>query len=256
VGAVPDEPQAEPLQEAVSLIEAARSEGVPLRLVGGMAVRYLTPRFPPRAREDQDLDLASVARAKGDVTRFLTERGYEPDRRFNSMYGQRQLYFTMPGGNRAVDVMMDQLTMCHVLDFKDRIERMPVTLDVADLLLTKLQIIELNEKDVHDVLYLLSAYAVSAGDEPGTIGLDRFGKVLGEDWGWWRTVTRNLEHVASLAEGDRAHLVPPDPPFDPVAQSRTLREHADAVPKTLRWKIRARVGERVRWYELPEEIAH
>jgi hypothetical protein len=44
--------------------------------------------------------------------------------------------------------------------------------------------------------------------------------------------------------------------FDPVAQASALRRYADKVPKSLRWKIRSRVGERVQWYELPEEVGH
>ncbi|GBC86889.1 hypothetical protein HRbin12_00888 [bacterium HR12] len=160
------------------------------------------------------------------------------------------------GGAPAVDVIMDRLQMCHVLEFRDRIDRMPLTLDVADLLLSKLQVVQLNEKDVHDIGYLLAAFEVREGDEPGTIGLARIGGVVADDWGWWRTVTRNLDRVAELLRGELARLVPAGAPFDPVEQALALRRHADEVPKTLRWKLRARVGERVRWYELPEEVDH
>ncbi|HYT30356.1 MAG TPA: hypothetical protein VEN82_06230 [Actinomycetota bacterium] len=246
----------DPLREVAELIDGATAQGIPIRLVGGQAVRFLTPAFPPREREGQDLDLASVATVRGELSRYLVERGYVADKQFNNLYGQKQLYFTSPDGARALDVMIDQLTMCHVLVFKERIARMPYTLDVTDLLLTKLQIVEMNEKDVQDIVYLLAAFPVRGGDEPGTIALDRLGRVLGEDWGWWRTVTRNLEDVASHAGGDLAGLIPPAPPFDPVAQATALREHADAAPKSLKWRLRSKVGERVRWYELPEEVAH
>ncbi|GIU99946.1 MAG: hypothetical protein KatS3mg014_1562 [Actinomycetota bacterium] len=245
----------DPLEEALGLIEAAAAIGVPLRLVGGLAVRVLCPDFPPRTRERQDLDLASTSAARPALSSFLEERGYEPDRRFNALYGHKQLYFASPEG-RALDVLVDRLEMCHVLEFKDRIARMPLTLDVTDLLLSKLQIVELNEKDAQDVLYLLSAYPVREGDEPGTVGLDRIGSLVAGNWGWWRTLTMNVARIAELAETTASHLVPAGARYDPVAQLRRIGEHADAVPKTLRWRLRARVGERARWYQLPDEEPH
>jgi hypothetical protein len=241
---------------AVETVEAANRRGVPLKLLGGQAIRYLTPEFPPRWRGDQDMDFASVSGSRRAVTELLTELGFEGDRRFNNLHGHRQMYFRSPGETISVDVIMDRLQMCHVLEFSGRIERMPVTLDAADLLLSKLQVVEQNEKDVHDIVYLLAAHEVRDGDEPGTIGLGRLSEVLGADWGWWRTATGNLERVVELARGELSRLVPADAPHDPVEQAIAVRRHAEAMPKTLKWKLRARVGERARWYELPEEVAH
>lgn len=241
------------LERALELIDRAGARGVPLRLVGGQAVRVLCPAFPPRTRKDQDLDLASVSRARAELTRFLTDEGFEPDRLFNNLHGHKQMFFRSPQG-LSVDVLIDKLDMCHVLEFRDRIERMPLTLDVTDLLLSKLQIVELNEKDLQDAVYLLAAFPVDEGDRPGTIALARLAGVLGDDWGWWRTVTGNLDLIAGLDHTTRERLVPPAPPHDPIAQARALREAADRFPKSLRWKLRAKVGERVRWYELPEEV--
>ena len=243
-------------EQAEEVARRAADEGVPLRLLGGQAVRLLCPDFPPRARQGQDMDFAAVSSAKGAVLEFLANRGFHGDKRFNTIHGDRQMYFTTADGVTSVDVIMDRLRMCHVLEFKDRIDRMPHTLDVTDLLLTKLQVVEQNEKDVQDIVYLLAAYEVREGDAPGSIGLDRLGAVVGGDWGWWRTVTRNLERVTTLAEGELSHLVPSGPPFDPTEQARRLLAHAEATPKSLRWKIRARVGERMQWYELPEETGH
>jgi hypothetical protein len=244
------------LDEAVQLITAAAREGIPLRLLGGLAVRCLCPAFPPRAREGQDVDMASVSSARSALARFLAEHGCVPDKEFNQLYGHKQMYFLSADGSWAVDVMIDRLDMCHVLDFKDRIERMPHTLDPTDLLLSKLQIVEINEKDLQDAVYLLSAFPVQTGDQPGTIGLEWFTGVLSEDWGWWRTVSANLDRITSLAPADRTGLVPADAAFDPVEQAGTLRRHADQAPKGLKWRLRSKIGDRVRWYELPEEIAH
>jgi hypothetical protein len=241
---------------AIQAVEAANEEEVPLKLLGGQAVRYLTPDFPPRQRDDQDMDFASVSRAKRPVLELLTGLGFEGDRRFNTMHGHRQMYFRAPANGATADVIMDRLQMCHVLEFAARIDRMPYTLDVTDLLLSKLQVVEQNEKDVHDIVYLLAAFEVRDGDEPGTVGLARFAKVLAEDWGWWRTATGNLDRVVELVRGDLARLVPGGARFDPVEQAVALRDHAQTMPKTLKWKLRARLGERVQWYEVPEEVAH
>jgi hypothetical protein len=243
-------------ETAEEAVRAAAERGVPLRLIGGQAVRLLTPDYPPRTRNDQDMDFASVSRAKSEVLSFLGDFGFLGDRKFNTMYGHKQMYFTTADGSTSVDVIMDQLNMCHVLTFADRIERMPYTLDVADLLLSKLQVVEQNEKDVHDIVYLLSAFDVREGDEPASIGLDRIGGIVGEDWGWWRTVTMNLDRVVEHAAGDLRRLVPAAASHDPVEQARLLRGHADDVPKSLRWKLRSKVGDRVQWYQLPEEVGH
>ena len=106
------------------------------------------------------------------------------------------------------------------------------------------------------MLYLCSAYPVRDGDEPGTIGLGRIRPVVGNDWGWWRTVTMNLDRITALASGDGRGLVPAGGKHDPVEQLGVLREAAETAPKSLRWKARAKVGDRVRWYEMPEETPH
>jgi hypothetical protein len=245
----------DPFEVALRVVRDATEARVPLRLLGGQAVRVVCPNFPPRARDDQDLDFASVSRAKTQLVDYLQTRGFEGDKRFNALHGHRQMYFKTPEG-RTVDVIMDQLRMCHVLDFRDRIERMPLTLDVTDLLLSKLQVVELNQKDAQDIVYLLSGYEVREGDEPATIALERFADILGNDWGWWRTVTGNLDRVLELLAGELRTVVPGNGKHDPVEQVRVLRRYADEIPKSLRWRIRARLGERVRWYDLPEEVDH
>ena len=239
----------------MGLIERATASAVPLKLVGGLAVRILCPAFPPRRREGQDLDLASASRARAALTALLVELGYEPDKRFNALYGHKQLYFASPVG-RSVDVLIDCLEMCHVVEFAERVDRMPFTLDVTDLLLSKLQIVELTEKDVQDTIYLLANFPVEEGDIPGTIGLERIGSVVADDWGWWRTLTLNVDRIRLLVSGEGAGLVPTNASQDPAAGLVRIGQAADAIPKTLRWKLRAKVGERKRWYRVPELDAH
>ncbi|MDA8399578.1 MAG: hypothetical protein M0008_05960 [Actinomycetota bacterium] len=262
----------DPLVEALRLVEGAFDAKVGVKLLGGLAVRCICPDYPPRIRRDQDIDLACLSKDRKEVMSFLESHGCTPDRRFNNLNGDRQMYFVMPSG-RPVDVMVDRLTMCHTLDFRARFSTLPYTLDVADLLLSKLQIVELNPKDARDIFHLLSRYPVSGEEPPGgwllppppprpaeggqaaTIDRTRFEKVLGSDWGWWRTVSGNLDKLASLA-AEHPALVLRDAHIDPLKNAARLREIASDAPKSMQWKVRSRVGERLRWYEVPEEVAH
>jgi hypothetical protein len=243
----------DPLPEALTLARGAAAAGLSLKLLGGLAVRVCCPDFPPRLRAGQDIDFACMSKERKKVAAWLAEAGCEPDRRFNNLNGDRQMYFNAPSG-RPVDVMVDRLTMCHTLDFRPSFGRLPLTVDAVDLLLSKLQIVELNEKDARDIVHLLSGLPVGT-DTTGSIDIERFGKLVGADWGWWRTVTGNLAKLPALLEENPA-LAPPAALFDPIAASRQLLEIAESAPKSVKWRLRANVGDRVRWYELPEEVAH
>jgi hypothetical protein len=256
-GEAPEAVANDPLPEAVALAEGARQAGIGLKLLGGLAVRVLTPDLPPRLRPGQDMDFACLSKGRKATAAFLEDNGCVPDRRFNNLNGDRQMYFTAPSG-RPIDVMVDRLTMCHVLDFRSGYSRLPLTLDAIDILLSKLQIIELNEKDARDILQLLGGLPVrdsADGANDAFLDTKRFGQLLAGDWGWWRTVTGNLDKLPGLA-ADQPELVPANAPHDPIAQARQLADVAQSVPKGMKWKLRANVGDRVRWYELPEEVGH
>lgn len=246
----------DPLPEALGLARGAADAGFGLKLLGGLAVRVLCPEFPPRIRRGQDMDFACLSKERKKVASYLEESGCEPDRRFNSLSGHQQMYFISPA-KRPVDVMVDQLTMCHTLDLRPSFGRQPYTVDAIDVLLSKLQIVELNEKDAHDIVHLLAGLPLS-GDAAGggaSLDTDRFGKVLGADWGWWRTVTGNLGKLPGLI-AEKPGLVPPGARFDPLQQTQRLSQLAADAPKSVKWRLRSNVGDRVRWYELPEEVAH
>src|ERR1700729_172662 len=133
-GSSPDSPAAaDPLPEALALARGATAAGVGLKLLGGLAVRVLAPDLPPRLRAGQDMDFACLAKGRKAVVTFLEDSGYAGDRRFNSLNGDRQMYFTAPSG-RPVDVMVDRLSMCHVLDFRSSFGKLPYTLDAIDIL--------------------------------------------------------------------------------------------------------------------------
>lgn len=251
----------DPLGEALRLIELAERRGVEIRLMGGLAFHALNPSWTARVdRDGRDMDLATRSRDRKDVQALLGEEGYVADRQYNALFGHKQLYFVDPEWNRPVDVLIDRLEMCHAFSFADRLAISVPTLPPADLLLSKLQVVKLNRKDVLDALALLAEYPL-AGDDVGgrAISLARITDLTSNDWGWWRTVTGNLERLREFVTAD---LRPEDldfgreSRFDPGAQVAELRAAIDAAPKSTRWKLRARVGERVQWYEEPEEVGH
>ena len=243
------------LDEARRLIDTATERGIVLRLLGGLAIALLCPDLPPRTRVAQDLDFGSLSATRRALADLLTERGYEPDKTFNALYGNRQLYFANPETGLAVDVLIDQLHMCHTLEFADRLDRLPYTLDPMDLLLTKMQIVELNEKDVDDCLRLLVTFPLGESDDPSVMDIRIFRSLVAEDWGWWKTITLNLDRMRALV-ADRRPPAINGGRLDPVAQIDALAQAADEAPKSRRWKLRSRIGERKRWYEQPEETPH
>ena len=248
--------EATPLvDEAKRLIDAATERGIVLRLLGGLAIALLCPDLPARTRLGQDLDFGSLSATRRELGDLLAEHGYQPDKTFNALYGNRQLYFANPGTGLAVDVLIDKLHMCHTLEFADRIDRLPYTLDPMDLLLTKMQIIELNEKDADDCLRLLVTFPLADSDDPDVMDMRVFRSLVADDWGWWKTITLNLDRMrALLAAGERPAIA--GGRLDPVAQIDALTQAADEAPKSRRWKLRSRIGERKRWYEQPEETPH
>jgi hypothetical protein len=243
------------LGEARRLIDVASERGLVLRLLGGLAIGLLCSELSPRNRGGQDLDFAASSSGRREISDLLAEQGYVPDKTFNALYGNRQLYFAHAETGLAVDVLIDKLHMCHTLEFADRLTRLPYTLDPMDLLLSKLQIVELNEKDVDDCLRLLVTFPLAESDDPETMDVRVFRSVVADDWGWWKTVTLNLDRIRALLAGG------PRPAnagrrLDPYAQLDALSQAAEQVPKSRRWKLRSRIGERKRWYEQPEETPH
>ncbi len=241
--------------EARRLIDRASDRGIVLRLLGGLAIQMLTPELPPRTRSGQDLDFGSIRSSRKALTEMLAEEGYVGDRNFNALYGDKQLYFTHADSGLAIDVMIDRLHMCHTVEFADRATVLPYTLSATDLLLSKLQIVELNAKDLDDILRLLISFRLEDSDDPDVIDLRVIRDLVGDDWGWWKTISLNLERIRA-ALGDGSVAVPDAGRLDPASAVQALSEALEQAPKSRRWKLRDRVGERKRWYEVPEETPH
>lgn len=260
---------ADPLAEALRIVEVASDAGLLVRLMGGMAIRAHAPDWTARTRRTEvDIDFVTTSRDRAAFFALLEQHGYTPDRQHNALFGRKQGYFMDVPRKRPVDVLVDTLEMCHRLDFGARLGASIPTLPLADLLLTKLQVVKINRKDVLDALVLLAEHPLGPNDGAadsrhglGTISIPRIVEITANDWGWWRTVTGNLVKLQQFLEtelneddldvgGGRAVQ------FDPADQVRTLREAIDAAPKSARWRLRARVGDRVPWYNEPEEMGH
>ena len=241
----------DPCEEGLRLAGVARAAGVPLRLMGGVAVWARCPsvREPPLRRDYADVDFVSRSRSRSELVRLFEQQGYQPDRLFNALHGDRRLNFADPTRGRPVDVILDRFSMCHSIDLDERLESDDVTLPLAELLLTKLQIVELNDKDLKDLFALLVDHRPAESDDAG-INLPRILALTAQDWGLEHTITRTLARVSLAAPGSG---LPEVTVATIVARAGSIIETLARAPKTLRWKLRARIGERVRWYELPEE---
>ncbi|HTE03682.1 MAG TPA: hypothetical protein VK739_06055 [bacterium] len=240
-------PRADIIEEARRVTTAAQEEGVALKLTGGVGIYFHAPsaREPPLRREYQDLDFVSVSLHRAAVQAFLGRTGYEPDIPFNTLQGLRRLRYWDKAHHRQVDVFLDQIRMCHTIDLRRRFHLPAGVLTPADLLLTKMQIVECNAKDLTDLVALLLDHPVGTEDIE-EINATYIAGVLAQDWGFYRTWQLNLDRL-------RAALAQLQIPTDAVrSRLAALWQVIEKYPKPLRWRLRARVGDRLPWYELPE----
>jgi len=247
-----DDIRADMVEEAVRLAEEAERQDVVLRLLGGVAIKVraeggLHPAFE---RDYADLDWITKKGKSSQVQRFFESLGYVPQTRFNALYGRERLLYFDEKHDRQVDVLVGNFRMSQEIPFGERMTMEPLTVPLAELLLTKLQIIELNEKDVRDALALLHDHPVDEQDGD-TVNAAHIAKLCASDWGLWRTFTANLEALEGhleryeLSEEGKERI---------EGRVKTLQERIEEEPKGFGWKMRAKIGDRKRWYELPEEV--
>jgi hypothetical protein len=232
------------------VLRELREDGVEARALGGVAVALRCPsaRFPPLARDYNDLDLVTDGEHANQVSAALTSNGFTAAERFNRLHGHSRMMFTGPEGVH-VDLIVGEFVMCHRLSLKRRLFVDQETISLGDLLLTKLQIAELNAKDVSDVTALLVDHPLT-DDETG-VNRQHIAALLSSDWGWWRTATGNLElikqRVPSLG-------LPAEETGSVMARFGDLQQAIAARKRSVRWRLRSRLGERVPWRFDPEEV--
>jgi hypothetical protein len=239
------------VDEAERLLSQARHDGTTLALLGGVAVRLHATEVPSCLdREYKDIDFAVPKGRGGDAEKLLRAGGYEPEITFNAMMGKERMLFHDTAHGRQVDVFVGSFRMCHEIPFGNRLTAGERTVPLAELLLTKLQIVELNEKDVRDTVLLFHGHEVADHDDDAVNGA-RIAELCASDWGLWRTITANVarcrDHVTdySLPDADRERV---------HRRLDAVLERIEQEPKGRGWKLRAKIGERKRWYELPEEV--
>lgn len=241
------------LEEANRVIEAAEAAGVVIRVTGGVAIGMIcgSSALDPLLRTYADIDFVGLGDARADVAGLFSRLGYQPEVQFNALHGATRMFFQHDQLGLQADVFIDGIRACHYLDVKDRLAVLPRTLAPADLLLSKLQVVSTNEKDYKDAIAVLADHDLT-NDDSG-VSLSRITEVCSQDWGWWRTVTMVATRTVEVAE----RWAEQTPSIYPVpGRLRRLIETLDSAPKTPKWKLRAKIGDRMRWHEDPEELAH
>jgi hypothetical protein len=227
----------------------AQERGVVLRLLGALAFSLRCPQYAQLrsdlGRELTDLDYVGLSKQWDDIVQLLTSLGYEFDERRAMLHGQDRLIFFHPSGLR-VDVFFDRLDMCHLVDLRDRLKVHDETISLADMLLEKMQIVRITEKDIIDTIILFVEHSVTTSDE----GIDAryIARRLAYDWGFYYTFSTNLGRIRDefvdqwdLLEAEHRAIV-----RQRIGQ---MLDFVEAEPKSLKWKARARVGTSLKWYK-------
>jgi hypothetical protein len=239
------------VSEGERLLGLAARLGVPMRLLGGIAVRMKAPDVPPSlTREYKDIDFAVTKKGGGAADKLLKEAGYEPHVAFNAMHArERGLYYDEVHG-RQIDLFIEAFRMCHEIPLGKRLDVERDTVPLAELMLTKLQIIELNEKDIRDTVLLFHGHPIADHDD-GAVNGAHIASLCADDWGLWRTITANLDRCRTHV-GD--YELPAGEPERIQARFDELLQRIEDEPKSRGWRRRAKTGDKKRWYELPEEV--
>lgn len=237
------------VERALDLVDRARERGLELRILGSLAYRLHCPAnlalFEAMQRDLTDVDLAARGDQRKAVRAFLEELGYEIDHDLLVTTEGKRYAFSERSSSMVVDVFFDELFFCHPIPLRDRLALDFPTITPTDLLLEKTQIVEINPKDIKDSLVLLLEHRVD-GSGPDTIDGSYIARLLASDWGFYYTVTTNLDrlrrHVGDGAlTGEQAAVV--------SGRIDELSKAIEEAPKTGRWKVRARIGPRKKWYQ-------
>jgi hypothetical protein len=228
---------------------------VTLRLLGAVAFARRCPNHAHLrerlGRHYTDIDFAGYGWQADRIRGLLADAGYQEDPHVYIASEGSRLVAEHPVIGMHLDVFLDKLEFCHTVPWKDRLEIDPDTIPLAELLLQKMQIVEINEKDLIDTITLLLEYPLGDSDAD-TINVDRVAAVCARDWGWWRTLTMNLEKVRQMAE--HYQELAADEKGRVTEQVQAALARIESEPKSTGWKLRARIGDRKKWYRDVSEL--
>jgi hypothetical protein len=235
--------------EAERLMVLARERGAVLRLLGAVAFArrcpnhaYLRERL---GRHYTDIDFAAYGREAPRIRELLREAGYQEDPQVYVDSEGSRIVAEHHGIGMHLDVFLDKLEFSHTVPWKGRLEIDADTIPLAELLLQKMQIVQINEKDLIDTIMLLLEYPLGDSDD-ATINIGRIAELCAKDWGWWRTLTMNLGKVRQMAE--HYEQLTDDETRRVSEQVQATLDRIDAEPKSMSWKLRAKIGDRKKWY--------
>jgi hypothetical protein len=239
--------------EADRILDALNEAGLTVRLVGSMAILRRCPNhafLASSGRVYRDIDLAARKKEARSIHELLNSLGYIEDREVFVVSEGARAIFASKENAVHIDVFYEKLDFCHPIPLDDRLQADAPTLPLAELLLGKTQIVKITEKDIADMIALLLEHRLSEDDE--AINAARIAKLCAEDWGLWRTTTINLEKLERFAANHPG--LEQDQKARLAASVAALRQRLDAEPKPLSWRMRAKIGERVKWYNDVEEV--
>jgi hypothetical protein len=238
--------------EIDKILSSAKDDAVTLRLLGATAIRSRseTAKKMAQSRKLTDLDFVAYKKDRQKIEGIFAKLGYAPNATFNMIHGDERLMFF--GSDFKIDVWLEVFRMAHTFNFKDRLAVDDRTLPLSDLLMTKLQIVELNEKDVRDIICLLIDHDLSENDQDHEkINVKRIADECTKNWGVYKTFTLNLDKIKTLLPKYENDVTPAKSKIVSERVDR-MRSSIEAAPKGMGWKMRAKIGEKQRWYETPD----
>jgi hypothetical protein len=241
------------LREMYRVVEAGNQRNIQIRAIGGLAVRvHDKTNHPLFVRDFADLDFVVSKKQRRDFEQFMPEAGYVPDKQFNILNGDtRQLYFHEKTELKA-DIFVGNFEMCHKIPLENRLSADALSIPLAELFLSKVQIIELNRKDLLDITSILLNNE-TGGTDHETINLNVLAQLCSQDWGLYKTTSINLERVMEFASKQDLPLSQAERDLI-TARARDILRAFEEMPKPIAWQLRDRVGTRVKWYIEVEEI--
>jgi hypothetical protein len=241
--------------ELKAILKASEDAGILIRVIGSLAFQMHCPQFgylqAAMGRAYTDIDFAAYSRQNKQISELMGRMGYVDNREvFIASEGERAI-FDKPGTGLHVDIFYEKLDFCHAIYWKDRLEVDSPTIPLTELLLEKMQIVKINEKDVIDTIMLLLEHPLGDEDKE-TINIKLTAQLCANDWGLWRTTTMNLEKVKQLVQG--YSQLTPEQKAKVESQVGQALARINAEPKPLAWRMRDRVGDRIKWYKDVDEV--